>query len=610
MTYPCIKVPQFICFTITLISYSSGELIGRRIFMYNKLTFSIGFRIFGIMEQFRIFVADKKYSEWQVINVKTDLPAILHGLEPLHCKLLNNDIFTFDNGVVRVVSSSHRNNAGVIIISKTFGTYKDKFLYKCIPNDPHLPEFLVPYNIPYSFKKSLTPVYVSFKFKSWEEKHPRGEIIKTIGTTDILSNFYEYQLVCKNLDISMKKFNNDVKKRLSVLPTSETIQAIKNKHRVQDRLKHFVFTVDNEDTRDYDDAVSIVSTDTGYIISVYISNVALWMETYNLWNSFSERISTIYLPDQKRPMIPSILSNCLCSLKKDEERFAFTMDMHIVEQQSTCHVSKITYSNCFIRVRENLTYSNCHHVPEYRKLLKVIQRIDHNKMSSSRDVINYLMVTMNHNVALSMIKCKNGIYRNVNASASGTSSASASGTGTDHLPEDVCNYLTQYRNTFGEYVKYEDMTSHNHLKLDSYLHITSPIRRVVDLLNMIQIQTNLGLMVFGIDADVFHSNWVSRLDYINTSMRATRKLQNICNVMALLDGEFRDDIYKGYVFDKIAKVDGQLQYSVYFPEIKYTCKFITTELFREYSAHYFEVFMFKDEYNVNKKIKVAYRKVS
>jgi hypothetical protein len=568
----------------------------------DKLTFSIGFRIFGIMEHFRIFVADKKYSEWQVINVKTDTPTILTGLSPLHCKLLNNDIFTFDNGIVRVVSSSHRNIAGVIIISKTYGTYKDKFLYKCIPHDGRLPEFLVSYNIPKSFQKNLTPVYVSFKFKSWDDKHPRGEIVKTIGTTDVLSNFYEYQLVCKNLDISMKKFNNDVRKRLSVLPTPENLETIRSKYNITDRLKQYVFTVDNEDTRDYDDAISINSTETGYIISVYISNVALWMETYNIWNSFSERISTIYLPDQKRPMIPSILSDCLCSLKKGENRFAFTMDMCITENHNSFHVSKISYSNCFIRVRENLSYSNCHHIPEYRKLFKVLCRISPNKMSTSRDVVNYLMVSMNHNVSCSMIKCNNGIFRNVNTlnRQCGTTESP------DNLPEDVYNYLTQYRNTFGEYVKYKDMTEHNHLKLESYLHITSPIRRIVDLLNMIQIQTNLGMMTFGTDAGAFHSDWIGRLDYINTSMRATRKLQNICNVMSLFGGVFNDDVYKGYVFDKITKVDGQLQYSVYIPNIKYTCKLLTPQYFREYSPHYFEVYMFKDEYNINKKIKISY----
>lgn len=557
------------------------------------------------MEQFRIFVADKNYSEWNVINAKTDKPVMFASFNPINLKLLNNDIFNYDKGTIRLVSSSNRSSsiAGVIIIAKTYGMYKDKFLYKCIPHDHHLPEFLVPYKIPNNFQKNLTPVYVSFKFKSWEDKHPRGEIVKTIGPTDVLSNFYEYQLVCKNLDISMKKFNNDVRKRLSVLPTSENLETIRAKYNITDRLKQYVFTVDNEDTRDYDDAISINSTETGYIISVYISNVALWMETYNLWNSFSERISTIYLPDQKRPMIPSILSDCLCSLKKGEERFAFTMDMHIIEQQDRCHVSKISYSNCFIRVRENLSYSNCHHIPEYRKLFKVIQRISPNKITTSRDVVNYLMVAMNHNVSCNMIKCNNGIYRNVNTNHN---QGSEMGAEVEHLPEDVFNYLMQYRNTFGEYVLCKDITEHNHLKLNSYLHITSPIRRIVDLLNLIQMQTNLGVLIFGIDAGMFYSNWIARLDYINKAMRATRKLQNICNVMALFNGDFKDDIYEGYVFDKITKIDGQLQYSVYIPQIKYTCKVITTHKFREYSSHYFEVYMFKDEYNINKKIKVAY----
>lgn len=76
--------------------------------------------------------------------------------------------------------------------------------------------------------------------------------------------------------------------------------------------------------------------------------------------------------------------------------------------------------------------------------------------------------------------------------------------------------------------------------------------------------------------------------------------------MALFDGDFKDDIYEGYVFDKITKIDGQLQYSVYIPQIKYTCKVITTQELREYSSHYFEVYMFKDEYNINRKIKVTH----
>ena len=53
------------------------------------------------------------------------------------------------------------------------------------------------------------------------------------------------------------------------------------------------------------------------------------MDVLNLWDSFSQRISTIYLPDRKRPMLPTILSDCLCSLQEKTTRIAFTMDIFI-----------------------------------------------------------------------------------------------------------------------------------------------------------------------------------------------------------------------------------------------------------------------------------------
>jgi exoribonuclease II len=66
-----------------------------------------------------------------------------------------------------------------------------------------------------------------------------------------------------------------------------------------------------------------------YQLSIYISNVTIWMDILNLWNSFSQRISTIYLPDKKRPMLPTILSECLCSLQENLTRIAFVMDIFI-----------------------------------------------------------------------------------------------------------------------------------------------------------------------------------------------------------------------------------------------------------------------------------------
>jgi len=55
-----------------------------------------------------------------------------------------------------------------------------------------------------------------------------------------------------------------------------------------------IFTIDSPKSINYDDAISIHNN----IISIYISNVPIILDHYDLWDSFSNRISTIYLPDK------------------------------------------------------------------------------------------------------------------------------------------------------------------------------------------------------------------------------------------------------------------------------------------------------------------------
>jgi ribonuclease R len=74
---------------------------------------------------------------------------------------------------------------------------------------------------------------------------------------------------------------------------------------------------------DFDDGFSIVPLENGnYKVSVYIANVFLWLETFGLWKSFSKRVSTIYLPDRRRPMFPTILSESLCILQNNQDRIS------------------------------------------------------------------------------------------------------------------------------------------------------------------------------------------------------------------------------------------------------------------------------------------------
>jgi exoribonuclease R len=192
------------------------------------------------------------------------------------------------------------------------------------------------------FSKLFVNVYVTIRFSDWETKHPMGRIQQIIGPVNVLENFYEYQLYCKSLNASIQKFHKD------------TIQFLRQKTEDNDNLVDMIhkeysflelrtdttewniFSIDPENSVDFDDAFSIKYIDTNdtnkkkkVLLSIYISNVTIWLDYLNLWKSFSRRISTIYLPDKKRPMLPTILSDCLCSLQENKKRIAFVLDILI-----------------------------------------------------------------------------------------------------------------------------------------------------------------------------------------------------------------------------------------------------------------------------------------
>ena len=73
----------------------------------------------------------------------------------------------------------------------------------------------------------------------------------------------------------------------------------------------------------------------------------MWLDVLNVWGSFTERVSTIYLPDRKRPMLPTISPDTLCSLKENDIKFAFTLDLHI--DKNTFTLNNYKFSNTIIK---------------------------------------------------------------------------------------------------------------------------------------------------------------------------------------------------------------------------------------------------------------------
>ena len=236
--------------------------------------------------------------------------------------LFNHDTFTVDHdNNTTIVHSSVRNStiAGILILkkNKTYGKLNDKFLYKCIPDDKRIPIFLVPYTMNVKdFSKKYTNKYVVFQYFNWDSKHPIGKLTQVIGDVNCENNYYEYVLHSKCLSSSISYFNQSMNDRLKQTSVEQYFDNIVKTTDLDDRREQSIYTIDSSKTLDYDDAFGLTRTkDGGFILSVYIANVSVWLDVLSLWEAFSRRVSTIYLPDKKRPMLPVILSENLCSLK-------------------------------------------------------------------------------------------------------------------------------------------------------------------------------------------------------------------------------------------------------------------------------------------------------
>ena len=183
----------------------------------------------------------------------------------------------------------------------------------------------------------------------------------------------------------------------------------------------------------------------------------------------------------------------------------------------------------------------------------------------------------------------------------------------DSLPEDVAKYIKIWNSASGQYIDGTLVTNsdtssvrHELLDMDAYIHITSPIRRLVDLLNMIKIQSILGLVKLSENVDKFYEKWLRDLEYINTTMRSIRKVQCDCTLLDLCanNADVIDKEYDGYIFDKINRNDGLFQYIVFLPELKLSSRITLRDDFENFESRKFKLFLFNDEESFKRKIRL------
>jgi len=617
------------------------------------------------MTKYKIMIHDRNYSEFSFVNDDTNEDindaSQLQIINPIKMKLFTKDVFEIQNNTKDVfeIQNNTKNDfeiqninityshvrtgisiAGILMLenNKTFGRTpnKKRLLYKCIPDDTHLPAFLIPYEIQHSFNKAQKNKYVVFKYDNWDNQHPYGTLVDTLGDVGNLDVFYEYQLYCKSLHISITEFTNKTREQLQKKSQTEYIdQILENPaYHIEDR-RHIrnIFTIDPIGSTDFDDAFSIEeisSSDSSsgngsvneekekikrYKISIYIANVYFWLETLGLWKSFSSRVSTIYLPDRRRPMLPTVLSDNLCSLQEGNDRFALAMDIVICidsnsnkNENDSLTIESINYKNVIINVYKNFRYEEpelLYKTDDYKTLLDITTKFD-KSVVDSHDVVSYWMVKMNVECGNYMASKKIGIFRLANYIHSVDAGITNE---IEHLNDNTQRMIKHWSNTTGQYIVYDgrQVLEHELMRTKNYIHITSPIRRLVDLLNQIWISQTLGIIEnISDEAREFFDDWLRKMDYLNASMRSIRKIQTDCSILheCFTNIEITKTIHTGTVFDKIKKNDGSIVYMVYLEKLKLLSRMKTYDEYDNYTNHSFKIFLFEDDYRVKKKIRI------
>ncbi len=159
--------------------------------------------------------------------------------------------------------------------------------------------------------------------------------------------------ICSEFNIETE-FNDKVLNEVKSIPNSVDEGEFKNRVDLRDRV---IFTIDGEDTKDIDDAISIRKLENGnYELGVHIADVSFYVkEGSELKNTAFNRGNSVYLADRVIPMLPVELSNGICSLNELSDRFAFSCIMEINDKGET--VSYDIFKS-IIRSRKKMTYNN------------------------------------------------------------------------------------------------------------------------------------------------------------------------------------------------------------------------------------------------------------
>lgn len=226
-----------------------------------------------------------------------------------------------------------------------------------IPDDPRIIQDIL---VPDPKNSELRPIpkkgdKVVAKMLEWKQRHlnPEGEIIKVLGRTH--EPDAEFKAILYKYDLN-PKFPSDVEKQTKGIPAKVRPQDIANR---QDCRQLFTFTIDPDDAKDFDDALSLEFLADGQVrVGVHIADVSAYVKPDSpLDRTAQARGNSTYLVGTVIPMLPHALSNGLCSLVEAEDRLTKTC---FITFNDKAEVISVQFANTVICSNKRLTYKQAY----------------------------------------------------------------------------------------------------------------------------------------------------------------------------------------------------------------------------------------------------------
>ena len=193
-------------------------------------------------------------------------------------------------------------------------------------------------------------------------KQPEGIVIELLGMpdepgTDILSIVKAYGIP--------SEFPDEVMSQVNEIPGTVTKEQMRGRLDLRDIT---MVTIDGEDSKDLDDAISLQRDGDNYLLGVHIADVSEYVrEKSPLDREALKRGTSVYLTDRVIPMLPKALSNGICSLNEGVDRLALSCLMTIDKDG---RVISHEIAETLVKIKHRMTYHSVKLITEDKDLIE------------------------------------------------------------------------------------------------------------------------------------------------------------------------------------------------------------------------------------------------